>query len=141
MEGRGGVVRRWLSGVEMGRSGAVKSGGNSEMKLDVEIKSSVEDLVPILSESEGISDDTCNVPSCYNSLSLDLLSDHYDIFSDFNNDRNSSDEVSFEDIDYIEASPPDSKLVSLEEVKNDIVTPLFVKKTLCHNLGLSSKHS
>nr|GFA70934.1 reverse transcriptase domain-containing protein [Tanacetum cinerariifolium] len=23
----------------------------------------------------------------------------------------------------------------------DIVTPLFVKKTLCHNLGVSSKHS
>nr|GEZ77045.1 hypothetical protein [Tanacetum cinerariifolium] len=27
MEGRGGVVRRWWSGAEMGRSGAVESGG------------------------------------------------------------------------------------------------------------------
>nr|GEX28829.1 hypothetical protein [Tanacetum cinerariifolium] len=29
MEGRGGVVRRWWSGAEMGRSGAMESGGNS----------------------------------------------------------------------------------------------------------------
>nr|GFB77547.1 hypothetical protein [Tanacetum cinerariifolium] len=29
MEGRGGVVRRSWSGAEMGRSGAVESGGNS----------------------------------------------------------------------------------------------------------------
>nr|GEZ83090.1 hypothetical protein [Tanacetum cinerariifolium] len=28
MKGRGGVVRRWWSGAEMGRSGAVESGGN-----------------------------------------------------------------------------------------------------------------
>nr|GEW52486.1 hypothetical protein [Tanacetum cinerariifolium] len=29
MEGRGGVVRRWWSGAEMGISGAVESGRNS----------------------------------------------------------------------------------------------------------------
>nr|GEW68506.1 hypothetical protein [Tanacetum cinerariifolium] len=92
----------------------------SKMESDEEIKSSVEDLVPIPSESEGISDNTCDVPFCDNSLSLDVLSDHSDIFSEFNNDYTLSDDVSFEDIDYIEASPPDSKLVSLEEVKNDI---------------------
>nr|GEU37286.1 hypothetical protein [Tanacetum cinerariifolium] len=55
----------------------------TKTKSDEVIKSSVEDLVPILSESEGISDDTL----C-------------------------------EDINYVEASPPDSKLVSLEEVKD-----------------------
>nr|GEV49582.1 hypothetical protein [Tanacetum cinerariifolium]GEV61086.1 hypothetical protein [Tanacetum cinerariifolium] len=92
-----------------------------EKESNEEIKSSVEDLVPIPSESEGISEDTCNVPFCDNSPSLDVLRDHSDIFSDFNNDGTSSDDVSFEDIDYIEASPPDSKLVSLEEVKNDIL--------------------
>nr|GEX19004.1 hypothetical protein [Tanacetum cinerariifolium] len=32
-----------------------------------------------------------------------------------------SDDLSFKDIDYVEASPPDSKLVSLEEVKNDML--------------------
>nr|GEY75535.1 hypothetical protein [Tanacetum cinerariifolium] len=47
------------------------------------IKSSVEDLVPIPSESEGT--------------------------------------LMIRDIDYIKASPPDSKLVSLQEVKEDIL--------------------
>nr|GFC71558.1 hypothetical protein [Tanacetum cinerariifolium] len=34
----------------------------------------------------------------------------------------SSDDDSFEDIDYVEASPPDSEPVSLEEVKDDILS-------------------
>ncbi|GKD62043.1 hypothetical protein Tco_1299552 [Tanacetum coccineum] len=72
-----------------------------ETKSDEVTKSSVEDLVPIPSESEGISNDTCDVPFCDNCTS--------------------SDDDSFEDIDYIEASPPDSELVSLEEVKEDIL--------------------
>ncbi|GJS35004.1 hypothetical protein Tco_0533386 [Tanacetum coccineum] len=84
-----------------------------EMESDEVIKSSVEDLVPIPSESEGISDDTCDVPSCDNSPPLDVLNDHFDIFSDFNNDCTSSNDDSFENIDYVEASPPDYELVSL----------------------------
>ncbi|GJW34549.1 hypothetical protein Tco_0054581, partial [Tanacetum coccineum] len=84
-------------------------------------KSSIEDLVPIPSESKGISNDTCDVPFCDNSPPLDVLNDHFEIFSDFNNDCTSSDDDSFEDIDYVEASPPDSELVSLEEVKDDIL--------------------
>ncbi|GJZ95440.1 hypothetical protein Tco_0667774 [Tanacetum coccineum] len=36
-------------------------------------------------------------------------------------DDTSSDDDSFEDIDYVEASPPDSKLVSIEEVENGII--------------------
>ncbi|GJZ55347.1 hypothetical protein Tco_0610540 [Tanacetum coccineum] len=40
-------------------------------------------------------------------------------FSDSNNDDTSSDDDDFEDIEYVEASPPDSELVSLEEV-NDV---------------------
>ncbi|GJY63793.1 hypothetical protein Tco_0465253 [Tanacetum coccineum] len=85
------------------------------------IKSSVEDLVPIPSESEGIFDDTCDVPFCGNSPPLDVLNDHFEIFSNFNDDCTSSDDDSFEDINYVEASPPDSELVSLEEVKDDIL--------------------
>ncbi|GJW08152.1 hypothetical protein Tco_1570575 [Tanacetum coccineum] len=81
----------------------------------------VEDLVPIPSESKGISDDTCDVHFCDNSPPLDVLNDHFKIFSDFNVDCTSSDDDSFEEIDYIEASPPDSELVSLEEVKDDIL--------------------
>ncbi|GJW81686.1 hypothetical protein Tco_0145661 [Tanacetum coccineum] len=92
-----------------------------ETESDEVIKSSVEDLVPIPSESEGISDDTCDVPFCDNSPPLDVLNDHFEIFSDFNDDCTSSDDDSFENIDYVEASPPDSELVSLEEVKDDIL--------------------
>ncbi|GJW92438.1 hypothetical protein Tco_0169991 [Tanacetum coccineum] len=44
-----------------------------------------------------------------------------EFFSDFNDDCTSSDDDSFEDIDYVEASPLDSELVSLEEVKEDIL--------------------
>ncbi|GJZ48075.1 hypothetical protein Tco_0601907 [Tanacetum coccineum] len=61
----------------------------SETESDEVIKSSVEDLVLIPSESEGISNDT--------------------------------DDDSFENIDYVEASPPNSELVSLEEVNDDIL--------------------
>ncbi|GJS94414.1 hypothetical protein Tco_0801382, partial [Tanacetum coccineum] len=93
----------------------------NRIKSDKVTKSSVEDLVPIPSKSKGISIDTCDVPSCDNSLPLDVLNDHFEIFSDFNNDCTSSDDDSFEDIDYVEASLPDSELVSLEEVKEDIL--------------------
>ncbi|GJR54355.1 hypothetical protein Tco_1404876 [Tanacetum coccineum] len=92
-----------------------------ETESDEVIKSSVEELVPIPSESKGISDDTCDVPFCVNSPPLDILNDHFEIFSDFIDDCTSSDDDSFEDIDYVKASPPDSKLVSLEEVKDDIL--------------------
>ncbi|GJZ53289.1 hypothetical protein Tco_0608174 [Tanacetum coccineum] len=92
-----------------------------EMESDEVIKSSVEDLVPFPSESEGISDDTCDVPFCDNSPPLDVLNDHFEIFSYFNFDCTSSDDDSFENIDYVKASLPDTELVSLEEVKDDIL--------------------
>ncbi|GJW17924.1 hypothetical protein Tco_0025360 [Tanacetum coccineum] len=89
-----------------------------ETELDEVINSSVEDLVPIPSESEDIFDDTCDVPFCENSPHIDVFNDHFEIFSDFNDDYTSSDDDYGEDIDYVEASPPDSELVSLEEVKD-----------------------
>ncbi|GJY42008.1 hypothetical protein Tco_0429278 [Tanacetum coccineum] len=83
-------------------------------------ESSVEDLVPIPSESEGIFDGMCDVPFCENSYPFDALKDHYEIFFDPNDDYASSDDdpLYSEDIDYVDASPPDSELVSLEEVKD-----------------------
>ncbi|GJR94587.1 hypothetical protein Tco_0266761 [Tanacetum coccineum] len=97
-----------------------------ETESDEVTKSSVEDLVPIPSESEGISNDTCDVPFCDNSPPLEFLNDHFEIFSDFNNDCTSSYDDSFEDIDYVEASPPDSELVSLAEEKSvTFSNPLF----------------
>nr|GEY89577.1 hypothetical protein [Tanacetum cinerariifolium] len=65
-----------------------------EIESDEVIKSSVEDLVPILSEFEGISDDTCDVPFCDNSPPLDVLNDHFELFSDFNDDCTSCDDFS-----------------------------------------------
>ncbi|GJW96662.1 hypothetical protein Tco_0178470 [Tanacetum coccineum] len=83
-------------------------------------ESSVEDLVPIPSESEGISGSMSDVPFCENSHSCDALKDHFKIFFDPNDDYASSDDdpLYSEDIDYVDASPPDSELVSLEEVKD-----------------------
>ncbi|GJX50796.1 hypothetical protein Tco_0277641 [Tanacetum coccineum] len=47
------------------------------------------------------------------------LSDHSEILSDSNNDGTSSDDDSYENIDYIEASPLNLEIDSLEEV-NDV---------------------
>ncbi|GJZ85746.1 hypothetical protein Tco_0651085, partial [Tanacetum coccineum] len=54
-------------------------------------------------------------------LSTILKTESDEIFSDFNDECTSSDDDSFEDIDYVEASPPDSELVSLEEVEDVIL--------------------
>ncbi|GJR51740.1 hypothetical protein Tco_1402261 [Tanacetum coccineum] len=85
------------------------------MKSDELIKSSFEILVPIPSEFKGIFDDTCDVPVCDDSSTFDALKDHSEILSDSNDDGTLSDDDDFEDIEYVEASPPDSELVSLEE--------------------------
>nr|GEU74716.1 hypothetical protein [Tanacetum cinerariifolium] len=84
-----------------------------EMESDEIIKSSVENLVTILSEYEGIFDNTCDVPVCEDSSTFDVLKDHFEILSDSNNDDTSSDDDYFEDIEYVEASLFDSELVSL----------------------------
>nr|GEW71919.1 hypothetical protein [Tanacetum cinerariifolium] len=76
-----------------------------KMESDEVIKSIVEKLVPILSESKFIFDNTRDVPFCDNSPPLD-------------------------DIDYVEASPIDYELVSLEKVQDDILR----KKLLNINL-------
>ncbi|GKF36146.1 hypothetical protein Tco_0112904, partial [Tanacetum coccineum] len=90
-----------------------------ETELDEVIMSSVENLVPIPSEFEGIFDDTCDVPVCEDPSTFDALSDHSMILFDSNNDGTSSDDDDFEDIEYVDVSPPNSELVNLEEV-NDI---------------------
>nr|GEV22365.1 hypothetical protein [Tanacetum cinerariifolium] len=84
------------------------------------IKSRVEDLVPIPSDSEGIPDNMCDVSFRDNSPPLDISKDQFKDFSDFNVDSPSIDDNSFsiDDFDYVEASPPHSELISLEEVKN-----------------------
>ncbi|GKE46228.1 hypothetical protein Tco_1477486, partial [Tanacetum coccineum] len=59
------------------------------------IKSSVENLVPIPSESKGISDNTCDVPVCENSSTFDALKYHSLVLSDSNDDGTSSDDDDF----------------------------------------------
>nr|GEX09094.1 hypothetical protein [Tanacetum cinerariifolium] len=139
-----------------------------ETKSDEVIKFSVEDLVPILSESEGILENMCDVPfsdknhfdaesdliesfltrdtSIVYSLKIDSFLEEFaselvhidpilpgidETDSDPKDairfieqllyDDTSRENDSFEDIDYVEASPPDSQLVSLEEVKDEIL--------------------
>ncbi|GKF72072.1 hypothetical protein Tco_0208186, partial [Tanacetum coccineum] len=95
----------------------------SATKSDEVIKSSVENLVPILSESEGIPDSVCDVPLCNNPIPLEAFKEHSETIIDFNNDSTSSDDDSpyGEDIDNVDASPPDAEIVSLEVV--EIVVP------------------
>nr|GFA53308.1 pre-mRNA splicing Prp18-interacting factor [Tanacetum cinerariifolium] len=90
---------------------------------DEVIKSSVENLVPIPSESEGIPEHMCDVPFHDNSPPLDVSKDKFTDFSESNNEFSSIDDDSFsiDNINYAEASPPDSELVSSEAMK--IVIP------------------
>nr|GEV36953.1 hypothetical protein [Tanacetum cinerariifolium] len=85
------------------------------MELDKVIKSSVEDLVLIPSESEGISDTMCDVHLVNNPTPLEAK-DHFEIVINSNDDYFSSDGDSLynENIEYVEASPHDSELASLE---------------------------
>nr|GEU72455.1 hypothetical protein [Tanacetum cinerariifolium] len=77
---------------------------------DEVIKSSVENLVQIPSESEGIPDNACDVPFCDNSLPFDVSKDQFKEFFDSNDDSTSIDDdyFSIDNINYVEASPPDS---------------------------------
>ncbi|GJY36784.1 hypothetical protein Tco_0422162 [Tanacetum coccineum] len=88
---------------------------------DEVIKSSVKDLVPIASEPEGIPDSVCDVPLCNNPTPLEAFKEHSKTIIDSNDDSTSSDDDSYENIDYVDASPPDAEIVSLEAV--EIVIP------------------
>nr|GEU75350.1 hypothetical protein [Tanacetum cinerariifolium] len=92
-----------------------------ETELEEVIKSSVKNLIPILSESEGIPEHMCDVPFNDNSLPLEVSKDQIEDFSESNDEFSSShdDLFSINKINYVEASPPDSEFVSSEVV--DIV--------------------
>nr|GEU48816.1 hypothetical protein [Tanacetum cinerariifolium] len=87
------------------------------------IKSGVENLIPIPSESEGIPDHMCDVPYIDNSSPLDVSKDQIEDFFESNEEFSSTDDdsFSFDKIDDVEASPLDSKLVSSEVM--EIVIP------------------
>nr|GEW02647.1 hypothetical protein [Tanacetum cinerariifolium] len=87
----------------------------SAMKSDEVIKSSVKDLVPIPSDFAGIPDTMCDVHLVNNPTPLEAK-DHFEIIINSNDDISSNDDDSLynENIEYVEASPHDSELVSLE---------------------------
>nr|GFA10654.1 hypothetical protein [Tanacetum cinerariifolium] len=95
----------------------------SAMKSDELTKSSVENLVPIPSEFDGVPDNMCDVPFHDNSPPLDISKNQFKDFSDTNDDSTliNDDSFSIDNIEYVEASPPDSELVSLEVM--EIVIP------------------
>ncbi|GKD44525.1 hypothetical protein Tco_1269170, partial [Tanacetum coccineum] len=107
-------------------------------------QSSVEDLVPIPSGSKGFSNDICDDESLLSrdipitSPKIDFLSEEFagelapippgmdeDEFDeeedDCYDDDTSSDDDSFENIEYVDATPPNSELASLEEVEDVIL--------------------
>ncbi|GJR82097.1 hypothetical protein Tco_0152882 [Tanacetum coccineum] len=79
---------------------------------------SIENLVLIPSEFEGISNDTCDVPVCEDPSTLDALNDNSEILSDSNNDDTSSDDDNFEDVEYEEVNDVDQeeKEFDLEDI-------------------------
>nr|GFA05410.1 hypothetical protein [Tanacetum cinerariifolium] len=87
----------------------------STKKSNEVINSSVEDLVPIPSELEGILDTMCDVHLVNNPTPLEAK-DHFEIVINSNDDFSSSDDDSLynENIEYVEASPHDFELVGLE---------------------------
>nr|GEY77563.1 putative reverse transcriptase domain-containing protein [Tanacetum cinerariifolium] len=89
---------------------------------DEVIKSSVEDLIRILSEFEGILDTMCDV-YLVNNLTPLKAKDHFEIVINSNDDISSNNDESLynENIEYVESSPHDSELVSLEAA--EIVIP------------------
>nr|GEV84051.1 hypothetical protein [Tanacetum cinerariifolium] len=89
------------------------------IESDEFIQSSVENLVPIPSESEGIPDNMCDVPFHDNSPPLDVSKDQFKDLSDYNDESTSTDDDSFsiDNIEYVEASPPNSNLVSSKVMK------------------------
>ncbi|GJV54004.1 hypothetical protein Tco_1449745 [Tanacetum coccineum] len=95
----------------------------------------------------------CDVPLCNNPTPLEAFKEHSETIIDSNNDSSSSDDDSYENIDYVDASPPDAEIVSLEVV--EIVIPevegidtdilLTIKDDiLCENIvriGSTTTHS
>nr|GEV39905.1 hypothetical protein [Tanacetum cinerariifolium] len=100
------------------------------------IKYSVKNLVPIPSESEGIPDNMCDMPFHDNSLPLDVSKDQFEDFSDSNDESTSTGDDSFyiDNIEYVEASPPDSEIVSSKSSSTSLNSLLEETNTFDNSL-------
>nr|GEZ59464.1 hypothetical protein [Tanacetum cinerariifolium] len=87
------------------------------MESDEVTESNTENLLPIPSECEVILEDKreCDELNCENSSTINVCDNHSEILFDSNNDDLLSDDESFEDIEYVDASVPDPAIVSVEE--------------------------
>nr|GEW75456.1 hypothetical protein [Tanacetum cinerariifolium] len=95
---------------------------NKSLSMGDEHPDTISDLVSIPSEFEGIPDTMCDVHLLNNPTPLEAK-DHFEIVINSNDDYSSSDDDSLynENIKYVEASPHDSELVSLEVAEIDIL--------------------
>nr|GFA98181.1 hypothetical protein [Tanacetum cinerariifolium] len=96
------------------------------------IKSSVENLIPIPSESEGLPEHMCDVPFHDNSPPLDVLNDQFKDFSESNDEFSSTNDDSFSiyKIDYSSFT----SLNSLLEETNTFDNSLPESDTLCFDV-------
>nr|GEY87611.1 hypothetical protein [Tanacetum cinerariifolium] len=74
----------------------------------------------------------CDVPSHDNSPPLDILEDQFEDFFESNEEFSSTDDdsFSFDKIDYVEASPLDSELVSSKSCFDEDVLEKIISKPL-----------
>nr|GEY76156.1 hypothetical protein [Tanacetum cinerariifolium] len=114
----------------------------SATESDKVIKSSVENLVLIPSEFEGIRDTMCDVHLDNNHTPLEAK-DHVEIVINSNDDISSSDDDSLheENIEYVEASPHDSELVSLEAAEIVILDVEEIEDDNLRDSGSTTTHS
>nr|GFA78655.1 hypothetical protein [Tanacetum cinerariifolium] len=102
---------------------------------DALIKSSVENLVSIPSESKGIPDNMCDVPFHDNSPSLDISKDQFEDFSNSNDDSTLIDDDSFsiDDIDGSTTTHADISLPDYEAFYDDHVKEISSGSTTTHS--------
>nr|GEU43060.1 retrovirus-related Pol polyprotein from transposon TNT 1-94 [Tanacetum cinerariifolium] len=88
-----------------------------ETESDEVTESNAENLLPIPSECGVTLKDKreCDELICEIYSTIDDYDNHSKILFDSNNDDLSSDDESFEDIEYVDASVPDPAIVSIEE--------------------------
>ncbi|GJS79793.1 hypothetical protein Tco_0729674 [Tanacetum coccineum] len=86
---------------------------------DEVIKPSVENLIRQVQVSPRYSRNKFEVPLCNNPTSLEAFKEHSETIIYYNDDSTLSDDDSpyGENIDYVDASPPDDEIVSLEVLK------------------------
>nr|GFB68718.1 hypothetical protein [Tanacetum cinerariifolium] len=88
-----------------------------ETESDEVTESNAKNLLPIPSECEVTLEDKreCDELICENSSTIDVCDNHSEILFNSNKDDLSSDDESFEDIEYVDASVPNPAIVSVEE--------------------------